>query len=73
MEARVAQFSFSMLKRDDISSLKNQLLVISSIVEKNASVVCLPTGHRKSLIFEIKPQYYMFQKKSRTNGSLSST
>ena len=64
----VVRFSLSMLKRDDISPSKNQLTAISSIVKKNDCVVCLPTGHGKSLIFEIIPWYYMFRNRSARNG-----
>ena len=48
MEAHVVRFSLSMLKSNDNSPLKYQLTSISSIVEKNDCVVCLPTGHGKS-------------------------
>ena len=51
-----------------MSPSKNQLTVISSITKKNDCVVCLPTEHGKSLIFEIIPWYYMFWNKPTRYG-----
>ena len=62
MEAHVVRFSLS------IGPSKNQLTMISSIVKKNDCVVCLPTGHRKSLIFDILNWYFMLQKKFAKNS-----
>ena len=54
----VVRFSLSMLRRDDINPLKNQLTMISSIMKNDICVVCLPMGSYLGIItcFGTSPQ-----------------
>ena len=47
--------SLSSLKRDGITLSEQQVAAILSVVNGKDTVVCLPTGHGKSVIFEVVP------------------
>ena len=51
-------FILSTLEREDIILSKHQLDAISNVLNGRDVIVCLPTGHGKSLIFEIVPWCY---------------
>ena len=53
-------FILSKLERKDIILSKHQREAICADVNARDVIVCLPTGHGKSLIFESVPWYYEF-------------
>lgn len=48
-------FSLSRLKRESIVLSEQQVNAVCSVLRGQDTVVCLPTGHGKSVIFEVVP------------------
>ena len=51
----VIALSLWSLKRDGITLSQQQMAAILCVVNGKDTVVCLPTGHGKSVIFEVVP------------------
>ena len=49
------KFALSKIKKGSVVLIEQQLASIDSVVSRKDTVVCLPTGHSKSIIFEVVP------------------
>ena len=68
--ASAIALSLSSLKRDGITLSQQQVAAILCIVNGKDTVVCLPTGHGKSVIFEVLPWHRGAMKcSSKRNGT----
>ena len=52
------KFALSKIKRESITLSKEQNAAIVTVCSEKDSIVCLPTGHGKSIIFEVAPWYH---------------
>ena len=54
------KFALSKIKKGSVVLIEQQLASIDSVVLRKDTVVCLPTGHGKSIIFEVVPWCQQF-------------
>jgi hypothetical protein len=50
------QHSLVILKKENIKLSKYQTYAIAIVIQRQDTIVCLPTGHGKSLIFKAVPR-----------------